>query len=113
MARWIGLSLFVAAIVTVGLRDGRRAADARGLGGVCESTHGCLRGTRCVEQDGVMIGQCSSSCSDDAACAEHFGGAVLCLGADLCARACGEASDCPDGTTCNGYGWCERPVLAE
>lgn len=113
MARWIVLSSFVVAIVTVGLRDGQRAADAKTLGGVCESTHGCQSGTRCVEQDGVMVGQCSASCSDDSGCTQQFGGAVLCLGADLCARACGDAADCPQGTQCNAYGWCERPAPAE
>jgi hypothetical protein len=113
MARWIALSTFVVAIVTVGLRDGQRAADATGLGGVCESTYGCQRGTRCIERDGVMPGQCSTSCSDDTACAGHYGGSVLCLGADLCARACDEANECPEGTTCNAYGWCERPMRAE
>ena len=108
MARWAVLSTFLIAVVTIGLRDGQRAADAKGLGGVCESTHGCLRGTRCVDQDGVMEGPCSTGCSDNMACADHFGGAVLCLGADLCARACGETADCPAGTECNAYGWCER-----
>ena len=110
MARWIVLSLFVAAVVTMGLRDGQRAADAQALGGVCESTHGCRQGTRCVELDGVMAGQCSTRCSDQSACAQQFAGAVLCLGADLCARACADAADCPSGTQCNGYGWCERPA---
>src|SRR6185295_10802855 len=108
MARWAVLGTFLIAVATIGLRDGQRAADANGLGGICESTHGCMRGTRCVDQDGVMEGQCSTSCADNTACADHFGGAVLCLGADLCARACGETADCPARTQCNAYGWCER-----
>ena len=110
MARWVALSSFVIVIAAFGLRDGERAADAAGLGGVCESTQGCQRGTRCVDQAGVMAGQCSTSCSDNNACADHFGAAVLCLGADLCARACDDAADCPAGTQCNAYGWCERPA---
>jgi hypothetical protein len=109
MARWMAVGTFLVAIVTVGLRDGQRAADANGLGGVCESTRGCSQGTRCVDQEGVMAGQCSTSCSDDTACSK-LGGAVLCLGADLCARACGDMADCPSGTQCNAYGWCERPA---
>jgi hypothetical protein len=109
----MAVGMFMVAIVTVGLRDGRRAADANGLGGVCESTQGCKHGTRCVDQEGVMSGQCSTSCNDETACSEHFGGAVLCLGADLCARACGDAAECPAGTQCNAYGWCERTMPVE
>jgi hypothetical protein len=110
MARWVALSTILAALVTLGLREGQRAADAKGLSGVCESTHGCQRGTRCIDQEGVMVGQCSAGCSDDAACVARFGGRALCLGADLCARACVETSECPEGTACNAYGWCERPA---
>lgn len=110
MARWLAVSTFLIGLVTLGFRDVRRAADAEGLGGVCESTHGCRQGTRCVEQDGVMEGQCSTNCNDTLACSQQFGAAVLCLGADLCARACSIAADCPDGTQCNAYGWCERPA---
>jgi hypothetical protein len=113
MARWMAIGSFVlvALVTLVSIRDGKRAADAKGLGGACESTHGCQRGTSCIDQEGVMAGQCSSSCNDNAACSDRFGAAVLCLGADLCARACDDASDCPADTACNVYGWCERPAV--
>ena len=114
MARWMAVSSVVIVLVMFAwLRDERRAPDALGLGGVCESTSGCQEGTRCVDHRGVMAGQCSTSCADDSACAGRFGAAVLCLGADLCARACDDAADCPSGTQCNAYGWCERPVSAD
>jgi hypothetical protein len=114
MARWLAVSsLVIVVVMSAWLRDERRAPDARSLGGVCESTSGCQEGTRCVDQRGVMAGQCSASCSDDSACSDHFGAAVLCLGADLCARACDGAADCPAGTQCNAYGWCERLVNAD
>jgi len=108
MARWMMACMFALGVVTIGVRDTYRATDAQSLGGLCESTHACQDGMRCVDAEGVMEGQCSSSCSDTSACTAQFGQAVLCLGADLCARACAEASDCPQGTRCNVYGWCER-----
>jgi hypothetical protein len=101
------------ALVTVGVRDVRRAPDAQALGGACESTHGCQDGTRCVEQQGVLEGQCSAPCNDNTACSERFGEAVLCLGVDLCARACAGSADCPANTLCNAYGWCERPAVSD
>lgn len=113
MARWLAACSFVVGIVTLGLRDTHRAADAERLGGLCESTHGCQQGTRCVDVEGVMEGQCSTECSETQACSQRFGPAVLCVGADLCARACQVASDCAQGTICNAYGWCERQYQVE
>jgi hypothetical protein len=113
MARWLAAVSMLLAVVTVGMREVRRAPDAKPLGGTCESTHGCQQGTRCVEQDGVLTGQCSASCSDNLACSERFGAAVLCLGVDLCARACAAEDQCPDDTHCNAYGWCERATAGD
>lgn len=111
MARWLAVSTLLIGLATLGFREGPRADDAEGIGGICQSTHGCREGTRCVDEESVMQGQCSTSCNDNLACTVRFGGAVLCLGADLCARACSGAADCPEGTQCNAYGWCERPAV--
>ncbi|MET0385095.1 MAG: hypothetical protein ABW321_04010 [Polyangiales bacterium] len=109
MARWLCLCAGLFAIAALGYRETTRAADARTLGAACESTHECQVGTRCVDLEGVMPGQCTAACNADSTCTQAFGAEAQCLGADMCARTCREASDCPDGTACNAYGWCERP----
>jgi len=110
MARWLFIgSLLFTSLVAVGYRDVKRAPDAKPLGGVCESTHECRWGTSCMEIEGVLRGQCSASCNADAGCTASFGGHSLCLGADVCARSCRSAAECPAETRCNAYGWCERP----
>jgi hypothetical protein len=110
MGRWLLLSfsVFVLGAVTV-VNDPARAPDARDLGGLCEDTHECRSGSRCVDAAGVIEGQCSATCSESISCQSQFGAKALCLGADLCARTCAHDTDCPDGTDCNLYGWCERP----
>ncbi|MEY4578431.1 MAG: hypothetical protein RL701_3134 [Pseudomonadota bacterium] len=108
MARWLVMCACMFGVVSVGYREVSRAPDARPLGGVCESTHECRKGTRCFDVQGVMEGQCSAPCNSNALCNNTFGAAALCLGADLCARTCRFSSDCPEGTTCNAYSWCER-----
>jgi hypothetical protein len=111
MMRWLLLSgscLLVIGALTYA--DAGRAPDAQPLGGVCESTHQCRKGTTCVETDGVMAGQCSTTCNSSAACDAQFGTASICLASDLCVRACQNAEQCPTGTACNAYGWCERPT---
>ena len=85
-----------------------RAPGAHALGGSCNATRDCREGLSCVDRDGVIEGQCSAACSESSSCQTEFGAAALCLGADLCARSCARASDCPSGTDCNVYGWCER-----
>ena len=111
MGRWLLVvsSLLVAsALFLIDNPNPTRAANARSLGGACAGTRDCRAGTHCIESDGVLTGQCSAACVDSSSCAEAFGEPALCLGNDLCARACTQATDCPSGTTCNVYGWCER-----
>lgn len=110
MARWLLLCTCLVAVVLFGYRDAVRSKDAKSLGGVCESTFECKKGTTCISNEGVLEGQCSSECSSSAACAEAFGTGTQCIGADLCARSCRSSTDCPQDTACNGYGWCERSV---
>lgn len=114
MGRWLLFSFSVLVLGAVGFinKAPARAPDARGLGGVCEETRECRTGSRCVEHLGVMEGQCSATCSESLSCQSSFGGNALCLGADLCARTCADSSECPEGTECNTYGWCERPRVS-
>ena len=111
MGRWLLLCFSVLVLAAVGFASNEpaRAPDARDLGGLCEETRECRSGSRCVDQTGVMEGQCSATCSESLSCQSAFGGKSLCLGADLCARTCADSGDCPAGTECNAYGWCERP----
>lgn len=112
MGRFLLLSSAVILLGALSLLDDpnpTRAPDARPLGGICEGTRECRLGTRCIDSDGVLAGQCSASCAANSACQQAFGLDTMCLGADLCARACDKPSDCPSGTICNDYGWCERP----
>jgi len=109
-ARWLLIgSLLLTTLVAVGYRDVNRAPDAKPLGAACESTHECRWATSCIEVEGVLRGQCSASCNENASCTEAFGGNSLCLGADVCARSCRSSAECPVQTRCNAYGWCERP----
>jgi hypothetical protein len=108
MARWLMLSSCLFVIGAVTYNDATRAPDARPLGGACETTHECRKGTICTESDGVMKGQCSAACNSGAVCEAEFGGTSICLAADLCARSCQNDAQCPGGTECNNYGWCER-----
>jgi hypothetical protein len=108
MGRWLWLSSSVLVIGALSLLDPERAADARALGGACDSTRECQVGLRCIQGEGAMDGQCSAGCSAGSACQEQFGEQSMCLGADVCARACQKAADCPADTHCNVYGWCER-----
>jgi hypothetical protein len=109
MGRWLLLSsslLVLGALTALGPVS--RDPDAHALGGGCQATRECREGLSCVDRDGVIEGQCSATCSESSSCQAEFGAAALCLGADLCARSCARASDCPSGTDCNVYGWCER-----
>ena len=98
--------LVLAAVALIGPQS--RAPHAHGLGGACDVTRDCVEGLRCVDSDGVIEGQCSAPCSDSSSCQNRFGAQAMCLGADLCARSCARTADCPSGTDCNVYGWCER-----
>jgi hypothetical protein len=108
MGRWFFAAVCLVVVGALGFSDATRAEHPQPLGGICESTHDCQKGTTCQEIDGVLNGQCSASCNGDDACREPFGRDSLCLGADVCARSCEQNADCPEGTRCNAYRWCER-----
>jgi len=107
MSRWLFLAccaLVLSAIASIGPT---RAHDARPLGGRCSSDRDCQLGLGCVDQAGVMELQCAAPCNSTPSCQERFGADSMCLGADVCARTCGNDFGCPNGSTCNIYGWCE------
>lgn len=109
MARWLFLCACLFGLVSFGYhQEVSRAPDARPLGSICESTHECRKGTSCIQYESVLQGQCAAPCNADSICVNAFGSSALCLGADLCARACRTSADCPADTYCNGYAWCER-----
>jgi hypothetical protein len=57
-----------------------------------------------------MEGQCSAFCNSSATCTEEFGSASMCVAADLCARTCHTQHDCPEGSGCNAFGWCDAEL---
>jgi hypothetical protein len=94
-------------LVAVSNIEPRRQPDARPLGGSCQIDLECQVGLECAHVSGVMKGQCAASCNAEASCQERFGSASMCLGADLCARTCQADAECPSGSRCNDYRWCE------
>jgi hypothetical protein len=113
MGRWFLLTACLFVVSALTYSDASRARDAAQLGGACSSTHACQKGTTCMDVDGVFSGQCSAACNESSSCQQQFGAAAICLGADVCARTCQASSECPSGTQCNAYGWCERPLASE
>lgn len=107
MSRWLLLSLSVLILGTVAHLGAVRSPTAQPLGGSCVSDRDCQMDLECANVVGVIEGQCSASCNSSESCTDRFGDS-MCLGADLCARNCDESNPCPDGITCNAYGWCER-----
>ncbi|MGD8863683.1 MAG: hypothetical protein PVI30_26950 [Myxococcales bacterium] len=108
MNRWLLLSSCVLVLVAVfHAEPSSRPAGAGPLGAVCTTDRDCQHGLECTYVPGVMEAQCSASCNATDSCQERFGSQSMCLGADLCARSCGQDADCPDGIACNAYGWCE------
>ena len=110
MSRW--LFVFCCGLLLVaGSYLGRgRSAAARELGGLCSSDSDCQVGLTCAQVPGVMEGQCSAFCNSNALCEERFGSASMCVGADLCARTCGTQAECPQGSGCNAFGWCDAEL---
>ena len=108
MSRALLFTLAFGLLVAAGKAEPPRAADAATLGGVCEQTAGCVSGTVCEDTEGVLEGQCSAACNGDDTCRLAFGDRALCIGGDLCVLGCASGQACPDGTTCNAFGWCER-----
>jgi hypothetical protein len=107
MSRWLLVSSCLMVLSSVAYIGPTRARDARQLGGACVTDRDCQLGLECVQQAGVMEGQCSASCNSTSSCQERFGSESMCLGADLCARTCGNDAGCASGASCNAYGWCE------
>ena len=107
MSRWLLLSLSVLILGTVTHLRSVRSPSAQPLGGACVTDRDCQIDLECVSEPDVIEGQCSATCNSSESCTDQFG-AAMCLGADLCARACDANNACPDGIVCNAYGWCER-----
>ena len=109
MSRWLLLASCLLVLGAIFYMEPRRMPNAQMLGGACLSDRNCQLGLACTYVPGVMEGQCAAACNSTASCQERFGTESLCLGADVCARTCKLASDCPSGDRCNDYGWCETP----
>jgi hypothetical protein len=109
MSRWLFAALCALCAAAFGFVEPGRSPTARALGGACAHDRECQLGLQCTFLPDVLEGQCSASCNSTPACQERFGEQSLCLGADVCARACTslDAQTCPKGSTCNLYGWCE------
>ena len=107
MSRWFLVSCCLVVLTAVAYIGPTRAHDARPLGGQCGSDRDCQLGLSCTHVNGVMDGQCSASCNATPSCQERFGSESMCLGADVCARTCGNDQGCPHGSSCNAYGWCD------
>jgi hypothetical protein len=107
MSRWLFAACCVLFLVSFTVAHPTRPPSAHALGGSCDDDRDCQLGLQCTSVAGVMEGQCAASCNSTPSCQERFGEQSLCLGADVCARACTNAQQCPAGSTCNLYGWCE------
>ena len=107
MSRWLFAVCCALCAAAFGFVEPVRSPTARALGGSCARDRDCQLGLQCTFLPGVLEGQCSASCNSTPACQERFGEQSLCLGADVCARACSGTESCPNGSTCNLYGWCE------
>jgi hypothetical protein len=108
MNRWLLVSCCALVLTAIAYIEPTRAHDAKALGGDCASDRDCQLGLSCLHIAGVLEGQCSATCNATASCQERFGGESMCLGADVCARTCGNDAGCSTGGSCNAYGWCER-----
>lgn len=107
MSRWLFAACCALCAAAFGFVEPVRLPTAAGLGGVCAHDRDCQFGLQCTFVPGVLERQCSAGCNATAACQERFGEESLCLGADICARACISSETCPRGSSCNLYGWCE------
>ena len=108
MSRWLFMLACLAVLVGVGRADPPRLPEARDLGGPCEGLRGCRAGLICADVDDVLEGQCSATCNSDETCRQAFGPSSMCIGVDRCVLVCTVDQECPEGTFCNPYGWCER-----
>ena len=107
MSRWLLIGCCALVLIAMAYIEPTRAHDAKPLGGRCDSDRDCQADLSCVYVSGVIEGQCSATCNSTAACQERFGSHSVCLGADVCARTCGNDAGCAPGGSCNAYGWCE------
>ena len=107
MNRWLLMFCCLLVLSALAQAEPTRGPSAKGLGGDCAIDRDCQLRLECGYVDGVIEGQCTASCNATAACQEQFGAHSLCLGADLCARACSGNANCPARSACNSHGWCE------
>jgi hypothetical protein len=108
MNRWLLVSFCALVLIAIAYIEPTRAHDAKALGGECNSDRDCQHGMSCMQVAGVLEGQCSATCNATPSCQERFGAQSMCLGADVCARTCGNDAGCAGDGSCNAYGWCER-----
>ncbi len=108
MSRWLLLFCCLGVLGAVAYINPTRAHDARPLGGACGADRDCQVGLVCTTEPGVLEGQCSATCNATVSCQDRFGAQSVCLGVDLCARTCMTDADCPSGSGCNVYNWCEQ-----
>lgn len=83
-----------------------------GIGETCTSDSDCQGELRC-EDGSTGTDQCTTTCVNSTVVEDHctvsYGSDYHCIGAGICVRSCDNDADCPSGTECNGYWWCERP----
>ena len=94
MSRWLFAACCVLSAAAFGFVEPSRSPSARSLGGNCANDRDCQLGLHCAFVEGVIAGQCTATCNSTPACQEHYGEQSLCLGADLCARACTSPQSC-------------------
>lgn len=107
------LWMLVAANVSGCLLDATEEKRKGGLGELCESSADCEEREYCsvnANKSSVVSNQCTGSCQDDDDCVFKLISATgtRCLTSKTCVRLCTVNSDCPSGTACNEYQWCER-----
>lgn len=101
--RWI-VVLWGLVVMTAGCNGGGQ------LGATCSSSSECGDGLMCRTSapDGILMGQCTASCSSSASCRSRFGEHSFCIGAGLCVAECSRTEECPAFTECSSFDWCSR-----
>ncbi len=82
------------------------------IGETCSSDGDCQGELHC-EEGSSGTDQCTTTCVNSTVvedyCTANYGSDYFCIGAGICVRSCQYDAECPSGTACNGYWWCERP----
>lgn len=110
---WLTVLLYTCVLLVPACKD-----DGE-LGAPCAESDPCDQGS--VSESGsnpfcnvhYLGGQCSQQCETDDECVKSWGEGAVCIVAGYCVRSCAEDKDCPKGTTCNEYMWCDRESHVE